>query len=76
MTPNLPTVSILGIMQAEAGSRAQSVSTQGFDFLGWHFYVQQNGQLRCVPSEENYKAFRQKVKQIVNNCCNLSLVRF
>lgn len=44
-----------------------SASTQGFDFLGWHFYVQQNGQLRCVPSEENYKAFRQKVKQIVNN---------
>ncbi len=34
---------------------------------GWHFKVQSNGKFRCVPSEDNYKAFRQKVKRIVNN---------
>ncbi|MDJ0511693.1 MAG: reverse transcriptase domain-containing protein [Crocosphaera sp.] len=44
-------------------------STDGFDFLGWHFKVQQNGKFRCVPSEDNYKTFRKKVKDIVN-CSN------
>ncbi|MGB5595921.1 MAG: reverse transcriptase domain-containing protein [Crocosphaera sp.] len=44
-------------------------STDGFDFLGWHFKVQTNGKFRCVPSEDNYKAFRKKVKDIVN-CSN------
>ncbi len=39
----------------------------GFDFLGWHFKVQKNGKFRCTPSEENFKAFQQKVKSIVNN---------
>ncbi|MGB3207960.1 MAG: reverse transcriptase domain-containing protein, partial [Crinalium sp.] len=44
-----------------------TATTDGFDFLGWHFKVQSNGKFRCVPSEDNYKAFRQKVKHIVNN---------
>ena len=45
-----------------------TASTDGFDFLGWHFYVQKgNGKFRSVPSVDNYKAFRTKVKQIVNN---------
>ncbi len=45
-----------------------TASTDGFDFLGWHFYVQKgNGKFRSIPSEENYKAFRSKVKHIVNN---------
>ena len=44
-----------------------TATTDGFDFLGWHFNVQSNGKFRCVPSEDNYKAFRQKVKHIVNN---------
>jgi len=39
----------------------------GFDFLGWNFKVQSNGKFRSVPSSDNYKAFRQKVKRIVNN---------
>ena len=42
-------------------------STDGFDFLGWHFKVQQNGKFRSTPSEENFLAFRQKVKEIVNS---------
>lgn len=45
-----------------------TASTDGFDFLGWHFYVQKgNGKFRSIPSEENYKAFRSNVKHIVNN---------
>ncbi|MBW4630131.1 MAG: reverse transcriptase N-terminal domain-containing protein [Brasilonema octagenarum HA4186-MV1] len=44
-----------------------TASTDGFDFLGWHFRVQSNGKFRCVPSVDNFKAFRQKVKHIVNN---------
>jgi group II intron reverse transcriptase/maturase len=44
-----------------------TASTDGFDFLGWHFKVQKNGKFRCVPSVDNFKAFRKKVKHIVNN---------
>ncbi|MEG4837121.1 group II intron maturase-specific domain-containing protein, partial [Microcoleus sp. B9-D4] len=44
-----------------------TATTDGFDFLGWHFKVQNNGKFRCVPSTDNFKAFRQKVKHIVNN---------
>ncbi len=44
-----------------------TATTDGFDFLGWHFKVQSNGKFRCVPSVDNYKAFRKKVKHIVNN---------
>jgi RNA-directed DNA polymerase len=44
-----------------------TATTDGFDFLGWHFKVQKNGKFRSTPSVENYKAFRKKVKHIVNN---------
>ncbi len=44
-----------------------TASTDGFDFLGWHFKVQTNGKFRCVPSVENFKTFRQKVKLTVND---------
>jgi RNA-directed DNA polymerase len=44
-----------------------TASTDGFDFLGWHFRVQSNGKFRCIPSVDNFKTFRQKVKFIVNN---------
>lgn len=45
-----------------------TASTDGFNFLGWHFFVQKNnGKFRSTPSEENFKAFRSKVKYIVNN---------
>jgi RNA-directed DNA polymerase len=44
-----------------------TASTDGFDFLGWHFKVQNNGKFRCVPSVDNFKAFRKKIKAIVNN---------
>ena len=44
-----------------------TASTDGFDFLGWHFYVQNNGKFKSTPSEDNFKSFRDKVKHIVNN---------
>lgn len=44
-----------------------TATTDGFDFLGWHFNVQTNGKFRCVPSADNFKALRQKVKLIINN---------
>ncbi|MBN3925429.1 reverse transcriptase domain-containing protein [Nostoc sp. NMS4] len=44
-----------------------TAATDGFDFLGWHFKVQKNGKLRSTPSVDNFKAFRKKVKYIVNN---------
>ena len=42
-------------------------ATDGFDFLGWNFYVQKNGKFRSTPSEENYQTFKKKVKNIVNS---------
>ena len=44
-----------------------TAATDGFDFLGWNFQVQKNGKFRSKPSEANYKAFRKKVKTIINN---------
>jgi RNA-directed DNA polymerase len=46
-----------------------TATTDGFDFLGWHFKVQSNGKFRSTPSVDNYKKFRQKIKTIVN-CSN------
>jgi len=44
-----------------------TATTDGFNFLGWFFKVQSNGKFRCVPSVDNFKAFRKKLKHIVNN---------
>ncbi len=55
-----------GLKVSEKKTRL-TATTDGFDFLGWHFKVQSNGKFRCVPSVDNFKAFRQKVKHIVNN---------
>ncbi|MEH2335425.1 group II intron reverse transcriptase/maturase [Nostoc sp.] len=44
-----------------------TAATDGFDFLGWHFKVQKNGKFRSTPSVDNFRAFRKKVKHIVNN---------
>ena len=44
-----------------------TATTDGFDFLGWNFKVQKNGKFRSTPSMDNFKAFRKKVKHIVNN---------
>ncbi len=44
-----------------------TASTDGFDFLGWHFNVYNDGRFKSTPSAENFKAFRKKVKHVVNN---------
>ncbi|MUG93034.1 hypothetical protein F7734_11525 [Scytonema sp. UIC 10036] len=44
-----------------------TASTDGFDFLGWHFKVYNDGRLKTTPSEDNFKTFRKKVKKVVNN---------
>jgi len=41
--------------------------TDGFDFLGWNFKSQPNQKIKIVPSVNNFKAFRLKVKNIVNH---------
>ena len=52
-----------------------TATTDGFDFLGWQFYVQTNGKFRSVPSVDNFKTFRQKVKRIVNYSNNGATVK-
>ncbi|EGJ33811.1 MULTISPECIES: reverse transcriptase domain-containing protein [Moorena] len=42
-------------------------TTDGFDFLGWYFRVQKNGKFRCIPSEDNHRKIREKIKHVVNN---------
>lgn len=44
-----------------------TATADGFDFLGWHFKAQKNGKFKITPSEENFKAFQQKVKKVVNS---------
>jgi RNA-directed DNA polymerase len=56
-------------MKASEKKTKITAATDGFDFLGWHFKVQANGKFRCTPSVENFKKFREKVKNIVN-CSN------
>ena len=46
-----------------------TATTDGFDFLGWHFKVLKDGRFKSYPSVDNFKKFRQKVKNIVN-CSN------
>ena len=57
-----------GMNVSEAKTKL-TASTDGFEFLGWRFYVQQNGKFRSTPSADNFKAFRKKVKKIVK-CSN------
>jgi RNA-directed DNA polymerase len=54
-------------MQISAHKTQVTAATDGFDFLGWHFQVLGNGKFKTTPSTENYQAFRQKVKQVVNH---------
>ncbi|AOY81917.1 reverse transcriptase domain-containing protein [Moorena producens JHB] len=42
-------------------------SIDGFDFLGWNFRVQKNGKFRSIPSAENLRTIKKKIKAVVNN---------
>jgi RNA-directed DNA polymerase len=59
-------LSVRGMKVSERKTKI-TATTDGFDFLGWHFKVPSNGKFRCVPSMDNHRAFRKKVKSIVNN---------
>ncbi len=76
LKPKDNALEILEKVQQFLAKRGMNISTEktkitrataGFDFLGWHFKVQENGKFRCTPSKENYEKFRKKVKAIVNN---------
>jgi RNA-directed DNA polymerase len=54
-------------MKVSAKKTKITAVTDGFDFLGWNFKAQANKKLKIVPSVDNFKAFRLKVKNIVNN---------
>lgn len=54
-------------LNVKATKTRVTASTNGFDFLGWHFKVQSNGKFRSTPSEDNYRTFKAKVKHIINN---------
>jgi RNA-directed DNA polymerase len=56
-------------MEISESKTKLTATTDGFKFLGWNFKVQQNGKFRSRPSEDNFKAFRKKVKSIIN-CSN------
>ena len=59
-------LSVRGMKVSERKTKV-TATTEGFDFLGWHFKVQSNGKFRCIPSTENHRSLRKKVKFIVNN---------
>ena len=82
LKPNDNAEQILGKVKEFLAVRGMEISeqktkitatTDGFDFLGWNFKVQKNGKFRSRPSEDNYKAFRKKVKAIIN-CSNYGAV--
>jgi hypothetical protein len=53
-----------------------TATTDGFDFLGWHFKVQSNGKFRSTPSVDNFKKFRQKAASFrMNNSSEKCLVK-
>ena len=76
LKPNEDAVIILAKISEFLAARGMKVSERktkttatkdGFDFLGWQFKCQKNGKFRSTPSVDNYKAFRKKVKAIVNS---------
>ena len=56
-------------MKVSAKKTKITAATNGFDFLGWHFKVRNDGRILITPSVDNFKKFREKVKKIVN-CSN------
>jgi retron-type reverse transcriptase len=43
-------------------------TSEGFDFLGWHFVLLKNNfELVSLPSLNNYQTFLKRVKHIINN---------
>lgn len=54
-------------LKVKASKTHVVAATDGFNFLGWNFKVRSDAKLVCIPSVDNFKAFRKKVKAIVNS---------
>lgn len=54
-------------MKVSAKKTHITATTDGFNFLGWHFKVLKDGRFKSYPSADNYKKFRLKIKDIVNS---------
>ena len=54
-------LAIRGLEVKEAKTKLIA-STEGFDFLGWHFKVKRNGKFISTPSDKNYRNLIKKVK--------------
>lgn len=76
LKPQDDATKILGIVKEFLANRGMEISerktkltatTNGFNFLGWKFQVQNNGKFRSRPSADNFKAFRMKAKTIINS---------
>jgi RNA-directed DNA polymerase len=66
---------------AESGMKVSNAKTKitkatdGFDFLGWKFVVKPTGSATTQPSKKNYKAFKAKVKAVINSSHLSSLTK-
>ncbi len=54
-------LAIRGLKVKEAKTKLVA-STEGFDFLGWHFRVKGNGKFISTPSKKNYHQIKEKIK--------------
>lgn len=50
-------------------------SSQGFNFLDWHFKIDNSGNSFSTPSFDNYQMFLKRIKYIINNS-NYGSVRY
>lgn len=54
-------LAIRGLKVKEAKTKLVA-ATEGFEFLGWHFRVKENGKFIPTPSQRNYHQVKQKIK--------------
>ncbi|NEO92666.1 MAG: RNA-dependent DNA polymerase [Moorea sp. SIO3G5] len=54
-------------MEISARKTKLTKTTDGFNFLGWNNRVQKNGKFRSIPSMENHRNIRKKIKTVVNS---------
>ncbi len=55
-----------GLKVKEAKTRLVK-STEGFDFLGWHFIVKPNGKVTSRPTKKSLKLIKEKVKEFMKD---------
>lgn len=60
------TLERIGLQVKESKTRIVK-STEGFDFLGWHFAIKPNGKFISTPTKENTKKVKAKVKETMKD---------